>query len=467
MTEKYDLVILGSGSAAFAAAIKASESDAKTAMVERGTIGGTCVNVGCVPSKHLLTVGETYYFAETHHFEGIRLSQESFNMKKVISDKRKVVGALRRQKYVNVLKALPNVTLVEGQAQFSSKTEVKVSSSIFQAEKFIIATGSSPIIPPFQGITDVDYLTNIEALDLQNLPESLVIIGGRALALEFAQMYAHFGTKVTVLQRSPRIIPEEEPEISEMLRLYLQEEGIDIRTGVEIKALRKEGRKKIVTAKVGARVRDFVCDELLIAAGRRPNTFELALDKVGVTLGDDGTVLVNNEMHTTAPHVWAAGDVTGKPMLETTAAKEGAIASENALKGAKRKMDFYAVPHAVFTMPQVAGVGLTEAKATEKFGACSCRVLEMSLVPKARVVKDTRGVIKMVINPKTREIVGVHILSPLAADIIHEAVLAVKYHLTIDDIIDTVHVFPTMGESIKLAAQAFIRDISKISCCIE
>ncbi len=467
MAEKYDLVILGSGSAAFAAAIKASEFDTKVAMVERGTIGGTCVNVGCVPSKHLLSVGETYYFAENHEFKGIKLSQESLSMKSVISDKRQVVLTLRRKKYADVLKELPNVTLVKGNAQFVSRNEAKVGNTVLEADKFIIATGSSPIIPPVDGMNNVDYLTNVEALDLERLPESMVIIGGRALALEFAQMYAHFGTKVTVLQRSSRIIPEEEPEISETLGMYLEEEGIEIHTGVEVRKVRREGRRKVVTAKIGQRIRDFAGEQLLVATGRTPNTFDLSVDKVGVRLGEDGAVLVNDQMHTTARQVWAAGDVIGKPMLETTAAKEGAIAAENALSGARRKMDFYAVPHAVFTIPQVASVGLTEAKATQKFGACSCRVLDMSLVPKAQTVKDTRGVIKMVINPETREIVGVHIVSSLAADIIHEGVLAVKYHLTIDDIIDTVHVFPTMGESIKLAAQAFKRDVSKMACCIE
>lgn len=465
--DRFDLAILGGGSAAFAAAIKASELGVKVAMVESGTIGGTCVNVGCVPSKHLLHVGEIYYYAEKTSLRGFKLTRRFLDFPAIIRQKDRVVHLLRQSRYENVLEALPNVTLFKGRAVFIGDHDVKAGDRQIRADRYIVATGSSPQILQIKGIEEVGYLTSDEALSLSKLPRSMVIIGGRALALEFAQMYAHFGTRVIVLQRSPRILPDEEPEISEALRIYLEREGIEIHTGVKIEAVKKTGRFKTIFARVGPRARRFRAEQILMATGRRPNTDNLGLERAGVAVGRDGAVLVNEEMQTSAPHVWAAGDVLGKPMLETVAAKEGAIAAENALTGAGKKMDFTAVPHAVFTSPQVASVGLTEEEAAQKYGACSCRVLEMELVPKAVAVKDTRGLIKMVVDPTTGAIVGVHLLAPMAADIVHEAVLAVKYKLTVDDIIDTVHVFPTVAESIKLVATAFRKDVSKLSCCVE
>jgi mercuric reductase len=295
----------------------------------------------------------------------------------------------------------------------------------------------------------------------------MVIVGGRALGLEFAQMYAHMGTQVTLLQRSERIIPEEEPAISEALRQYLEEEGIKIKTGVQVKQIDKKNEEKVVVAGANGTEFEVRGDELLIATGREPNTRDLGLEMVGVRLRQDGAVKVNREMHTSAHNVWAAGDVIGEPMLETIAAKEGATAAENALQGTHRKIDFLPVPRAVFTSPQVASVGLTEKEAEEGGYECACRTVEMSKVPKAILIRETRGLIKMVAEATTGRVLGVHILADNAADIIHEGVLAVKYKLTIDDLIDTVHVFPTLAESTKLVALSFRKNLDELSCCSE
>ncbi len=463
----FDLVILGSGSAAFGAALKASEHDAKVAMVEKGTIGGTCVNVGCVPSKNLLRAGELRYYDSNRDFPGIRPGRTTLEFRKVIEQKDQIVRGLRKEKYSDVLRSLPSAKLFHGKARFVSKTRVKVDGINVDGRKFIVATGSSPRILPIPGIDKVDYLTNVEALSLRDKPDSMVILGGRALGLEFAQMYAHMGTKVTVLQRSERIIPEEEPEISDALRQYLEEEGIKIKTGVQVKRVYEKNAEKVVVAAANGREFETRGDELLMATGREPNTRELGLDAVGVRLREDGAVKVNREMHTTARHVWAAGDVIGEPMLETIAAKEGATAAQNALGGTHKKIDFLPVPRAVFTSPQVASVGLTDREANENGYKCACRTVEMSKVPKAITIRETRGLVKMVAENGTGRILGVHILGDNAADIIHEGVLAVKHRLTVDDIIDTVHVFPTMAESIKLAAMSFRKDLEKLSCCAE
>jgi mercuric reductase len=465
--DRYDLVILGSGAAAFAAALKASELDVKVAMIERGTVGGTCVNVGCVPSKNLLRAGEIIYYSKHPSYDAISSNNGKFSFKEIVEKKDELVLSLRNAKYVNVLDSIQNVTLIKGSASFVSKNEVKVNGKQLYGKKFIIATGSSTNVPPIQGINDVDYLTNVEALNMKELPDSMIVLGGGPLGLEFAQMYAHFGTKVTLLHRSSRIATRQEPEISQALKQYLEEEGITIYTNAKASSVRKKGDVKIVRFNVNGDAREIEAEQLLVATGRKPNTADLQPENAGVRVRQDGAVIVNSEMRTSSSHIWAGGDVIGMPMLETIAAKEGAIAADNALKNAGKKVDFLSVPHAIFTSPQVASVGLTEEQMMEKMKVCSCRTLAMSDVPKAKVIHEERGLIKMVVHPKTRRIFGVHILAELAADMIHEAVLAVKYKLTVDDIIDTVHIFPTMTEAIKLVATAFRKDVSKLSCCAE
>jgi mercuric reductase len=499
-------------------------------MIERAALGGTCVNVGCVPSKNLLGAGEVLHSARESPYPSIHPCESNnfFDFAKMIEDKDVLVEKLRKQKYYDVLQSLEHVDLVEASASFISPKKVRVvvidnddnnnssggsdggtsNSSrrrgkrqqrerrnlLLEADKFIIATGSSPSIPRFKGVENVKYLTNKEALALKERPSSMIVIGGRALGLEFAQMYARFGTKVTVLQRSGRIIPDHEPEIAQRLHQYLTDEGIEIVTGVNVKEIWQNnngdggGRGiKFVKASVNKKEDEkeeeekvFEAEQLLMATGRRPDTADLHLENAGVKLRkDNGAIVVNSEMRTTVQHIWAGGDVVGEPMLETLAAKAGATAAENALTGSHKKIDLLSVPSAIFTSPQVASVDMTEEQMVNRYGYCSCRTLSMKEdVPKALTVNDTKGLIKMVVDPKGRgiserrnsnssRVVGVYILASIAADMIHEAVLAVKYRLTIDDIIDTVHVFPTMSEAIKLVATSFKQDVSKLSCCAE
>ena len=469
----YDLVILGHGAAAFAGAIRANELGVKTVMIgwnaTPGTlIGGTCVNVGCMPSKRMITVGTFYNELAARRFEGVSYGSGRLDYKKVVEAKDRLVEKFRREKYAEVLDRLEKVTYIDGKGQFISKDVVEVGGEKIKGKKFLIAVGARSNIIPVEGLDEVDYLTNEEALSLKELPESLCVIGGRTLGLEFAQMFAHFGTSVTILQRSERIVPDAEPEISALLKQYLGEDGIDIHTGMKLNHVKSaDSGKKIVNFTVGGETRELVVEQLLVATGRRPNTGGLGLEKAGVETDKKGFVKVNGEMQTTAPHVWAAGDVVGEPMLETVAAKEGATAMLNAYKNAGKRIDYTEIPKAVFTFPEVASVGLTDEAANGKGIRCACGIVPFDLVPKAHIIGDTRGLIKIVTNRDSKQIVGVHILAPHAADLIHEATLAVKFKLTIDDIIDTVHVFPTLSESFKLAAQSFYRDVGGLSCCTE
>jgi len=470
--KKYDLVVLGHGGAAFAGAIRANELGVRTLMigtnVTGGTlVGGTCVNVGCMPSKRLITVGTFYHELLAQRFEGISYSSGRLDYQKVVEAKDRLIERFRKEKYADVLERLENVTYVAGKGRFISKNIVEAGGERFEGKRFLIAVGARAKVISVEGLHKVDYLTNEEALSLQELPESLCVVGGRALGLEFAQMFAHFGTEVTVLQRSERILPDAEPEISALLKQYLEEEGVKVHTGMKLNHVKKAGDKKIVSFTVNGKERELEVEQLLFATGRQPNTDELGLEKAGVELDGKGFVKVNSEMRTTALHVWAAGDCIGEPMLETVAAKEGATAVLNAFKGAGKRINYSEVPRAVFTYPEVASVGLTDEAANGKGIRCACGIVPFEVVPKAHILGDTRGLIKIVTEKGSKRIVGVHILAPHAADLIHEATLAVKFKMTIDDIIDTVHVFPTLSEAFKLAAQRFYRDVGGLSCCTE
>lgn len=466
--EKYDLIIIGGGAGGFAAATKASDLGVKAVIINGGLpIGGTCVNVGCVPSKILLEIGNEYYLPQHPRFKAVGdTGILSFDFDTAMREKNELVTALRGSNYTRVAEGL-GFPVIEGMAKFISPKQVEVNGQTFEAAKFIIATGSRARILPFKGIDKVRYITNIEALSLSSLPKSMIVIGAGPLGLEFAQMYARFGTKVTVLEKERQVLPLAEPEIADELQRCLEEEGIEIHTGVDVEELREEGNLKIVEAKVGKRQIVLKGEQLLLATGVSPNSDNMGLEAAGVEVNPRGFIQVNDELHTSVPHIWAAGDVVGKAFLETVAAKEGNIAASNALEGTKKTLDYDSVPKAVFTDPQVASVGITEEEYMSRYNVCLCRTIDIAQVPKAMAIKETRGKVKMTIDPKTEVIVGMHMVAPMAADLIHEATLAVKFKLTIDDIVNTVHVFPTMSEAIKRVAQSFKRDISTMSCCVE
>jgi len=476
---KYDLIIIGGGAAAFAAATKASELGKTALMINGGLpIGGTCINVGCMPSKHLLTVGDELYYLQRPHFKALQNGHKlPFHFPTANQEKDELVAMGRQTNYVNVLEALEGVSFLEARARFVGPNCVEAGGQVYEADKVIIATGSSTKPLPVPGMNRVRWLNNVTAMQLDRLPESMVVIGAGPLGLEFAQMFAHFGTRVTVLEAMDRILPREEPEVSIELQRCFEEEGIQFHLGVTVDRVEERDGKKVVTIRSGSGavrrrslntdVQEVIGEELLLAAGVQANTADLGLEKADVRTVKNGFIQVNEYYQTVNPNIFAAGDCIGKMALETVAAKEGAFAAENAFTVPVRTINYDHVPHAVFTNPQVASVGLTEAEEMRRFNACSCRTIYMDAVPKAMAIKEDRGLFKMDIHPRSSKVLGVHIVSPNAAELIHEATLAVKFGLTIDDIIDTVHVFPTLSEGIKRVAQAFTRDVSRMSCCVE
>lgn len=466
--KEYQLVIIGGGAGAFAAAIRANELETETALINAGLpIGGTCVNVGCVPSKTLLHAAEIMYHSKHHGVPGIELEVKSFDFQKVVRDEIALVEQLRHEKYEKVLNNLEHVTAIQGKAKFVSKSEVEVNGERLSADKFIIAVGSTATVPPINGIHEVGFITHIDALQLARQPQSLTVIGAGPVGLEFGQMFSRFGTKVTILQHGPTIFPRAESEFSTRLTEILSREGITVRTNVNVTNVRKEKDMKIITFEANGAREEAAAEEILLAAGKSPNTRGLNLDIVEVETDKRGAVVVNEYFQTSNPNAFAVGDVTNAPLrLETTAGREGTLAAENAIRDTKLSIEYQHVPYTIFTDPQLAGVGLTEEQQMEQVGVCACRTISFEDIPKAIIMRRTEGLIKMAIHPTTRQILGVHILSPNAGELIAQAMTLIKNGNTIDDVVNSLPMFPTLSEAIKIVALSFTKDISKLSCCI-
>ena len=460
----YDLAIVGSGGGAFAAAIRARDRGARVVMIERGTVGGTCVNIGCVPSKTLLRAGNIYWEAGHNPFAGVATRNGNVDLATLVHQKDELVVQLRNEKYLDLIGDY-GWDLVRGEAHFGDDGFLQVNEDAVRARKILLATGASPAVPPIPGLTEVPYLTSTSALSLTQLPKSLVVVGSGYIALELGQLFRHLGSRVTLIQRSPRILKSYDPEISDAVMTALTEQGIEFMTGVRYERVEMRGGNIAVQVTVDGVSRTVEGEQLLVATGRAPNTPALALHRVGVAIGANGEILVNEHLQTTNPDVYAAGDVTLAPQFVYVAAYEGALAAENALDGNRRTVDLSALPGVTFTNPAIATVGLTEAQATAAGHLVKTSVLPASAVPRAIVNRETHGVFKIVADAATDQILGVHVMTENAGDVIYAGVLAVKFHLTVHDLVETFAPYLTMAEGLKLAAQTFGRDVHKLSCC--
>jgi len=479
----YDLVIIGGGAAAFAAITEASGRGLSTAIVNTGLpIGGTCVNVGCVPSKHLLAVGESAAAPQKNPFEAVQYSDDepTVDWDEALDGTDALVERFRQENYVDVAEHF-ETDIYEGYGELVDDTTIEIVDGPdkgirITGEKTLVATGSSPWVLPIDGLDGVDYYTSETILKERNLPGSIVIIGGGYIALEWGQILHRIGVDVTILQRSERVLSGMEGQLGREMQRAFEEEGIKVITGNDFQRVRApavDGGADAIQSDVGIETlvdgneRTVTGDALFVATGVQPNSEDIGLETVGVEANDDGAILVDEHFQTANPDVYAAGDVIGEPELETVAAKEGNHAIKNAFGNEGVTIDYDTVPAVVFTSPEVASVGTTELEYMDEHGTCSCRTVQMEDVPRAKAVKNTDGLVQVVKHHETDEIVGVHMVGPRAADMIMEATLAVKFGLTVDDIIDTVHPFPTFSEAFKHACQAFRRDTSTMSCCVE
>ncbi|MGH9248875.1 MAG: dihydrolipoyl dehydrogenase family protein, partial [Acidimicrobiales bacterium] len=359
-----DLAIIGAGSAAFAAAIKASELRARVVLVERGTVGGTCTNAGCVPSKALLAAADTHHTSRHHAFAGIpHLDGTSPDLAALVAQKDAMVADRRQAKYLDLIDEY-GFGLRPGTARFIDAQTLDVDGEQLRADRYLIATGASPALPPIDGLADVDYLTSTTALELTDLPRRLAVLGAGSVGLELGQAFARLGAKVTFLDIAERIAPDEEPEVSAALADILTEDGMRIATGATIKQVSQAADGSVTLAGDLGELGDTLqIDRLMVATGRAPNTADLNLAAAGVEVDPGGFVTVDESLRTSNPRVWAAGDVTASPQYVYVAAAQGTLAADNALTGAGRRIDNRAVPRVTFTSPAIAAVGFTEAQA--------------------------------------------------------------------------------------------------------
>lgn len=459
-----NVAVIGAGSAGFSAAITAAELGAHVTLIGHGTIGGTCVNVGCVPSKTLIRATETLRQGRAaSRFAGIRGQANLQDWAALIAQKDELVANMRQVKYIDLLPAYNTIAYTEGPARLT-ETGVQVNGAMLHPDKVIIATGSMSAVPQIPGIDSVPYLTSTTALELEKLPESLLVIGGGYVGCELGQMFARAGSRVTVVCRS-RLLPGSEPEIGTALTRYFRDEGLIVRSGVSYKEIRPTGKGVALSVVVDGGEEIIEAEKVLVATGRRPNTEGLGLTDVGIELADTGGVKVDDRMRTSKSGIYAAGDVTGRNQFVYMGAYGARIAAENALNGDGRRYDATAMPTVVFTDPQVASVGLTEKAAQDQGLAVKTSLLDLAYVPRAIAARDTRGLIKLVAEAETDRLLGAHILAPEGADSIQTAVMAIKAGLTVRDLADTIFPYLTTVEGLKLAAQAFDKDVSKLSCC--
>jgi mercuric reductase len=354
-------------------------------------------------------------------------------------------------------------------------------TTLLRGEKLLVALGSSPTIPPLAGLDRTPYLTSDlltsnKVIELKELPPSLIIVGGGYIALELRQMFGRFGTQVTILERNSRALRHGyEPEVGLAIQSILTEEGINIQTRAEVVRVSGDAREVSVTARVNGQEREFRAARLLIATGRKPNTKDVGLEAAGVELTPEGAVKVDAELRTSVPHIFAAGDSIGtqhgNQLATPVGAHDGAIVAQNAFAEetgqSPRKVDHRVIPRTIFADPQIGIVGMTDEEANAAGHRCWCNTIPMELVPRAGAIRDTRGVIKMVIDDDSKEVLGVSMVGVNAGEVIHEAAMAMRFHATIDDFIDLVHVYPTMAEALKIVAISRYKDPARLSCCAE
>jgi mercuric reductase len=460
----FDLAVIGAGSAGFSAAITAADQGAQVALIGHGTIGGTCVNVGCVPSKALIRAAEAVHHANSAaRFAGVSAAGQVKDWNALRVQKDELVASLRQAKYIDLLPAYNGVAYLEGTARLANGG-VTIGDEHVNAGKVIITTGSHEYVPPISGIEDVPYLTSTSAFELENLPESMIVIGGGYIGCELAQMFARVGVKVTIVFRS-RLLPEGESEISEALAGYFEAEGITVQRIGEYESIRTNDRGIALSVTIDGSAETLEAQQVLLSAGRTANTDGLGLEDAGVALLPNGGIEVDDRMRTTRAGVYAAGDVTGRDQFVYMAAYGAKIAAYNAMNGDGRSYDNLTMPAVVFTDPQVASVGLTEAAATMQGIAVRTSTLSLDNVPRALAARDTRGLIKLVADAATSKLIGAHILAPEGADSIQTAALAIRQGLTFTELGEMIFPYLTTVEGLKLAAQTFDMDVSKLSCC--
>ena len=459
------VAVIGSGGAAMAAALKAVERGARVTLIERGTIGGTCVNVGCVPSKIMIRAAHIAHLRRKSPFDGgLTAVAPAVLRERLLAQQQGRVEELRHAKYEGILESSPAIDVLRGEARFKDARTLAVAIAgggmrEVSFDRCLIATGASPAIPPIPGLADTPYWTSTEALASDKIPARLAVIGSSAVAAELAQAFARLGSQVTILARHTLLF-REDPAIGEAVTAVFRTEGIEVLDHTQASHAAYTGGKFALTTGHG----EVRADKLLVAAGRVPSTRSLNLSAAGVGVNAQGAIVIDRAMRTGAPHIYAAGDCTDQPQFVYVAAAAGTRAAIN-MNGGEAELDLTAMPAVVFTDPQVATVGYSEAEAHHDGIETDSRTLTLDNVPRALVNFDTRGFIKLVAEAGTGRLIGVQAVAPEAGELIQAAALAIRHRMTVQALADQLFPYLTMVEGLKLAAQTFNQDVKQLSCC--
>jgi dihydrolipoamide dehydrogenase len=454
----YDVAVIGAGPGGYVAAIRASQLGAKTAIVEKQYLGGTCLNVGCIPSKAMLHIAELIHTLEAADELGVILDEKpKIDMRKVVAFKDKVVN--RMTGGVGVLMKGNNIDVFDGQGSIDADHTVTVTKNDgtqqqFSADKIILANGSLPLLPPWPGIDGRNVINSDTCWNLEKVPESIICVGGGVIGFELACMFNAFGSKVTIVEMLPTVLAPLDEEVRKLLVRILTRRGITIVTNAKVEAISDEGDQKKVTASGEKGEQTFTGEYVLVAVSRKANTSGLEkLIEQGLDL-DRGRVRVNERMETNLPGIYGIGDLVHGAGLAHVASMEGEVAADNAM-GHEAVMDYNVIPNPVYTFPEVAFVGLTEAQAKEKYPASELRVerFPWTAIGKAVASAETDGFTKVIMG-KYNEILGAHIIGPDATNLISEFSVAMRGELTGDEIIETIHPHPTLSEGIRESVMA-------------
>ncbi|GAB4355373.1 MAG: mercury(II) reductase [Immundisolibacter sp.] len=459
------VAVIGSGAAAMAAALKAVEQGARVTLIERGTIGGTCVNVGCVPSKIMIRAAHIAHLRRKSPFDaGLPPAPPAVLREKLLAQQQARVQELRRAKYQSILDGNPAITVLHGEARFNDGHSLTVRLSdggerVVAFDRCLIATGASAAVPPIPGLEDTPFWTSTEALASDTLPKHLAVIGSSVVAVELAQAFARLGAKVTILARST-LFSREDPAVGQALTAAFRAEGIEVLEHTQASHIAHTDGEFVLTLPSG----ELRADRLLVATGRTPNTRSLNLEAAGVAVNPQGAIVIDPGMRTSAPDIYAAGDCTDQPRFVYVAAAAGTRAAIN-MMGGHAALDLTTMPAVVFTDPQVAAVGLSEQEAHHAGIETDSRLLELSNVPRALANFDTRGFIKLVIEEGSHRLIGAQAVAPEAGELIQTAALAIRARMTVEELADQSFPYLTMVEGLKLAAQTFRKDVQALSCC--
>ncbi|MDD4612956.1 MAG: dihydrolipoyl dehydrogenase [Synergistaceae bacterium] len=449
------VAVIGGGPGGYVAAIRAAQLGAEVTLIEKNALGGVCLNVGCIPTKVLLHTAEAYTLAKEGAVIGLKAENVSVDWDELMARKRAVVDTLVAG--VGTLMNSNGITVVSGTASFISPVELSVAlneggTTTVRADSVIISTGSEPVVPPIPGFELEGVMTSTEALSLEKIPESVVLVGGGVIGMEFASLFSSFGVKVTVVEMLPGILPMLDGEIVGILRGVLERKGVVFHTSSKVTGVEKKGTGFSVSVETPRGAMMLEAEKVLVSVGRKPVTNGVGLEKIGLAM-ERSRIKTDKKMETSVKGVYAVGDCTSPIMLAHVASREGEVAAEN-IMGHKTEMDYKTVPNAVYTAPEIASVGLTEKEAAEKGFRVKIGRFPFMANGKSLIMNDTDGLVKYVVDEKYDEILGVHIIGPRATDLIVEGALALRLEATVDELVTTVHAHPTVGEALLEGALA-------------